>query len=76
MAVKKLKELRCPFCGGTQFVKGLQISNSFGGGAQFLRVVHPRKLLRRSVPVIDVFCRNCGSLVRQYVQRPEELEEY
>lgn len=74
MAVKKLKNFSCPFCGGTEFVKGRAIDQ---GRAFIAPLQYKRKLLDFHIITqleIRVYCKNCGSLVRTYIQHPEMLD--
>ena len=82
MAVKKLKNLSCPFCGGTEFVRGRTITQGTAGlqGASLSALIAPlrSKLFNFRTTTqteIRVYCKNCGSLVRQYIANPETLED-
>ncbi|MBQ9906359.1 MAG: hypothetical protein IJM46_06290 [Oscillospiraceae bacterium] len=82
MAVKKLKNLSCPFCGGTEFVKGRTITHGMAGGHSTgsSALIAPLRSTLFNFRVtaqteIRVYCKNCGSLVRQYITHPEMLEE-
>lgn len=67
MAVKKLKNLRCPFCDGTEMVKGL--SSRF--------VLNEEKVSYGDRhPIFCIICKNCGSIVREYMTAPEKLPDY
>ena len=77
MAVKKLKNLSCPFCGGTEFVKGRRAE-----GVYYNPYIVPLKCNRKrftlrsySQITICVFCKQCGSMVREYIRNPELLEK-
>lgn len=83
MAVKKLKNFSCPFCGGTEFVKGRTVTTGNAGlqGSSSSVLIVPlqdkRKLLDFHIITqleIRVYCKNCGSLVRTYIQHPEMLD--
>ena len=81
MAVKKLKNFSCPFCGGTEFVKGRTITQGTAGlqGASLSALIAPLRsnlfdFRLTTQPEICVYCKNCGSLVRQYITNPELLE--
>lgn len=83
MAVKKLKNLSCPFCGGTEFVKGRKGTTGNAGlqGSSSSVFIAPlqykRKLLDFYIITqleIRVYCKNCGSLVRTYIKHPEMLD--
>ncbi len=84
MAVKKLKNLSCPFCGSTEFVKGRTIATGRfgfqGAGAIAYKFIAPLRsnlfdFRLTTQPEICVYCKNCGSLVRQYITNPELLED-
>ena len=54
---------RCPFCGGVEFIeaKQIQVEAYVSGEALFgQRLNH-------------TICRNCGSVVRSFVEDPEKL---
>ena len=61
----KIRDERCPYCGGSEFIKAMQvgqggiigIENQWGAGQYLYHVI----------------CRSCGSVVRSYVQYPEKL---
>ncbi len=60
---KPIQINNCPFCGGTELIKGYQSGygailgeSSVCGGALY-----------------HIVCRNCGSVVRSYVDDPEKL---
>ncbi len=79
MAVKKLKNFSCPFCGSTEFVKGRR-----SGGLYYQPLILPFKVyhtplfsLHRPAAeqiTICVFCKECGSLIREYIENPAALE--
>ncbi len=60
----KIKAISCPFCGGSEFVKGIQ------GGHGKIFSIHS---LIKSQCLIHVICTECGSVVRSYVREPEKL---
>lgn len=62
MAVKKLKNLSCPFCGGTEFTEGIQ---------EYQGAVHKTKGIGMAQNLYHVFCAECGSVVRSYVCNPK-----
>lgn len=72
MAVKKLKNYSCPFCGGTDFVKG-RISEDVYNFQRIIPLKTHAFRIRDQIE-IRVYCKNCGSLVRTYIQHPEMLE--
>lgn len=61
----KIRDERCPYCGGSEFIKAFQgghgaiygYENQWGAGQ----------------PLRYVICRSCGSVVRSYVDNPELL---
>ena len=55
---------QCPFCGGTEFVKGYQ--GGYGAVAGITGLLTGQWLYH-------VICRNCGSVVHSYVDNPEKL---
>lgn len=61
--MKEIKIGKCPFCGGTEFINGNVCS--YGG-------VYIRKGMRGSA-AHAVVCRDCGSIVREYVSDVEKL---
>lgn len=66
MAVKKLQNFSCPFCGGTEFTEGMQ---DFHGG------VHKTKGISMEQNLYHVFYTECGSIVRSYVYNPKKAEQ-
>ena len=64
MAVKKIKMVKCRFCGGTEFITAYQTG--------YARVDSTESLLR-SADLYHTICRDCGSVVRSYVKDPEKL---
>ena len=77
MAVKNIQDLRCPYCGSTEFVKGRRAD-----GAYYRPFIVPLKRNRKPFSLrsysqisICVFCKKCGSLVREYIRKPELLEK-
>lgn len=55
---------RCPYCGGTDMAETYQ-------GAYGATTVVGNAF--RSMDLYHVICRNCGSVVRSYVKKPEKL---
>ena len=62
--MKHIKIKKCPYCGGTQFTKGVQEchgsimgENMWAGGQ----------------PLRHVVCLNCGCVVLSYVAEPKML---
>ena len=52
----------CPYCGGTELVRGQQ-----SGYAVVVRC----KGLSNGRKLIHLICRQCGTVVRSYVEDPE-----
>ena len=80
MAVKKLKNLSCPFCGGTEFVKGRRSGGLYYQPLILPLRIHREPLLSLHAPAAEqfticVFCKNCGSLIREYIRYPKLLED-
>ena len=63
----ELKQDICPHCGGTETVTGKQ--HREGG-------ICPANSLFgfRNVPLYHVICRNCGTVIRSYVENPGTLD--
>jgi len=57
----------CPHCGGTETVIGKQT-----GYNEYVVHRHASTSLFGS-PLYHVICRNCGTLIRSYVDNPEAL---
>lgn len=83
MAVKKLQNFSCPYCGGTEFVKGRTITQGMAGlqGSSSSVLIAPLQYKGKILDFhkvtqleIHVYCKNCGGLVRTYIQHPEMLE--
>ena len=80
MAVKKIQNLSCPFCDSTEFVKGKR-----SDGLYYRPFIVPLKRVKKHTSfftlqsytqiTICVFCKQCGSLVREYIRNPELLEK-
>lgn len=60
----KIRMTKCRFCGGTEFITGYQ---------NFQGAVYSSESLMRSVSLYHTICRNCGSVVRSFVNDPEKL---
>lgn len=59
----RIEDKKCPFCGGERFIEATQdgyaaVRNGFG---------------LRHAALRHVICRDCGSVVRSYVDDPERL---
>lgn len=83
MAVKKLQNFSCPYCGGTEFVKGRTVTAGMAGfqGSSSSVLIAPLQYKGKILDFhkvtqleIHVYCKNCGSLVRTYIRHPEMLE--
>ena len=72
--VKKLKDFKCPYCGETEFVKGKHLETGYSRSHTIVPISNFR--IHRQQMLISVFCKNCGSLVREYIQKPELLENH
>lgn len=56
----------CPFCGGEDFVEGIQKS--------YAQITPANKVLTlKSQNVYHIICLKCGTIVRSYVKNPQEL---
>lgn len=60
----RIRDDRCPYCEGSEFIKG---KHEGYGAVQSLESVWLSQTL------YHVICRQCGSVVRSYVQNPEKL---
>lgn len=56
----------CPYCGGTELAKGIQ--SGHGGVLPMgrLTVFSQQRL-------IHLICRRCGTVVRSYIENPEDF---
>ena len=63
---KRIEIKECPFCGGTEFVKGWQ----YGSGKLF----SDGCLVHGGQEILHVVCKECSSIVRSYVHYPEKLK--
>ena len=56
----------CPYCGGTETVSGKQN----GSGA-----ISPKDAwtVLNAQPLYHVVCKNCGTVIRSYVEYPKSL---
>jgi len=64
MNLKKITIDHCPFCGGTEFTKGLQ---------QYQGAITSSCRILKSQTLYHIICMDCGSVVRSYVAKPEDL---
>lgn len=58
----EIKVDECPFCHGTEFIKGIQCGYAEVSGEGL-----------HSSSLNHIICRKCGSVVRSYVDNPEKL---
>ena len=60
------EKYKCPWCGSDKMVYGVQTDRGR---------VNPAKKVTLSAGenVIHVICKECGTIVRSYVQHPEKL---
>lgn len=58
----------CPYCGGTEMGKGKQ----FYQGAVYR---YDAITLLKGRPLIHIICKSCGTVVRSYVDDPEDLKD-
>ena len=70
--VRKIRDLKCPFCGGAEFVRG----RAFSRAGLWIAPLRDKlfDFRENTQPEIRVYCKNCGSLVREYIRNPEYLE--
>jgi hypothetical protein len=64
MAKVKIRTVKCPYCGGTDFVKGYQAGH--GGIVSIERPLTGTWLYH-------TICLSCGSVTRSYVADPMKL---
>ena len=69
MTVRKIKTV-CPYCGGTEFVRG-GIGNS--GAAARYKTVYAANAGQR---IQCQICKNCGTVIREFIVHPEKLPDY
>ena len=63
----ELRKDVCPYCGGTETVIAKHTEND--------RLV-PRNAViipRYAKTILNVVCLNCGTIIRRYVENPEDL---
>ncbi len=59
------KKLKCPFCGKEKFVEGRQDGYA---------TIGPNKMFTlKGQAVYFVICLECGTIVRSYVKKPQDL---
>lgn len=68
MAIRKISDLTCPFCGCREFTEGVQEYQA--------SVQHTKKMFSRAQPLYHVFCTECGSVVRSFVYNPKKFSKY
>lgn len=61
------KAYKCPWCGCEDMVKGVQ--------AAYANVMSDRFKVGVGQKLHHIICKNCGSVVRSYVEHPEKLDE-
>lgn len=57
--------LKCPYCSGTEFILGKQ--------SGYANVYVKKKLVFQEAALYHEICKSCGSVVRSYIEDPEEL---
>ncbi|NBI10069.1 hypothetical protein D1641_08555 [Colidextribacter sp. OB.20] len=63
------KQEVCPHCGGTKLVAGVQQQQG--------RVwPYPARGLNLGQELIHIICKSCGTVVRSYVDYPEDLKDF
>lgn len=60
------KQYVCPWCGGKDVVEGIQ--------STYAKVQPNKALTLKGENLIHVICKNCGTVVRSYVENPQVLE--
>ena len=56
---------KCQYCGCTNNVVGMQ--------SGYASVVPNKALSLKSQPIYHIICLNCGTIIRSYVPRPQQL---
>ena len=69
MAVKIFRDFRCPYCGGTEYVRGWK-------GGVYGQVVNLKHLLSTQQTIQFQICKRCGTIIREFIANPEELPDY
>ena len=59
------KQYVCPWCGGKDVVEGIQ--------STYAKVQPNKALTLKGENLIHVICKNCGTVVRSYVENPQVL---
>lgn len=59
------EDLKCPYCGGEEFVEGTQKG--------YADIIPNKYFTLRSESLHHVICLKCGTIVRSYVKNPENL---
>lgn len=67
MAIKKLKDYQCPYCGSTRFSRGRML-NRF--------VQKSTDPLSYNQIVYAQICRRCGTILREFIVNPEDLPDF
>lgn len=65
--MKEVKIEKCPYCGGEEFIDTKVKSY----GSSYLKPLKKGGL--RSATLFATVCRDCGSVVRNYVRSPKKL---
>lgn len=60
------KQYVCPWCGGKDVVEG--------GQSTYAKVQPNKALTLKGENLIHVICKNCGTVVRSYIENPQVLE--
>ena len=60
------KQYVCTWCGGKDVVEGIQ--------STYAKVQPNKALTLKGENLIHVICKNCGTVVRSYVENPQVLE--
>ncbi|AEB74979.1 hypothetical protein IRP63_12090 [Clostridium botulinum] len=63
--MKSVNISKCPYCGGTEFGEGYQ---------SYQANLLCKNRIFKNTPIHHVICINCGSIVRSYVNNPENFK--
>jgi DNA-directed RNA polymerase subunit RPC12/RpoP len=61
------KQDTCPYCGGTELMKGKQFSQ----GCVF--PYEKKTMWGTQHDLVHLICRGCGTVVRSYIEHPEQF---
>jgi len=61
------KEDVCPYCGGTELVKGKQ-------NGQGMILPYRRISMFSAQKLVHLVCKNCGTVVRSYIENPQDFK--